>query len=422
MSGNDAAKTAKIEVWWDMKDCPIPEGYDAGRVRPSIERAFKERGYTGPVSITAYADQTQTPCHVLRGLSSTGVAVAHTRSGSTCSVMYRDMVEWRGQNPPPATIMIISDQVQGDLSLDLARLQQRDRYGLFLAYSTKRCNDFLLVYFANCRWRQLLLEEGEGAPLVASGGLSSSSAVMFYCKSCNFDCQSLKKFRKHLSSYKHGMEEAIKPPDTKLLSATKTWARNYPATPEHATANIHVLWDMNDCPIPEGYDARRVRPSIERAFKEIGYSGPISITAYADQKQTPLHHLLSLSSTGVDFAHTLPWVHYSRMISDFERWSSVNPAPASILIISDEVASSKPFEMPLLVTSAEWLWDSLLAVSETRRHTLEKCSESERVVASTGGMFCCKLCLCDCKSLDDFNKHLSREQNHYAFSVFPSPA
>ncbi|KAH0883420.1 hypothetical protein HID58_059516 [Brassica napus] len=28
--------TAKIAVWWDMKDCPIPEGYDAGRVRASL--------------------------------------------------------------------------------------------------------------------------------------------------------------------------------------------------------------------------------------------------------------------------------------------------------------------------------------------------------------------------------------------------
>ncbi|CAF2131158.1 BnaA03g46690D [Brassica napus] len=122
MSGYDAAKTEKIGVWWDMNDCPIPEGYDARRVRPSIERAFKERGYSGPVSITAYADQTQTPSHVLRGLSSSGVAVAHTRSGYTCSVMHRDMVEWRGQNPPPGTIMIISDQVNGDFSWDLARL------------------------------------------------------------------------------------------------------------------------------------------------------------------------------------------------------------------------------------------------------------------------------------------------------------
>ena len=243
--------------------------------------------------------------------------------------MYRDMVEWRGQNPPPATMMIISDQVEGDFSWDLARLQQRNRYDLFQANSMKSRDDLLLVYYANWRWEQLL-EEGGAPPPVANG---LSSAAMFYCKSCNFDCQSLNKFRKHLSSYKHGMEvrkqsilslsqillfhnlsnklfcqaqEAINPPDSRLSCVTKRWARNYPATPEHATAKIHVLWDMNDCPIPEGYDARRVRPSIERAFKEIGYSGPVSITAFADQKETPDHHLLALSSTGVDFAHTLP--------------------------------------------------------------------------------------------------------------------
>ena len=146
------------------------------------------------------------------------------------------------------------------------------------------------------------------------------------------------------------------------------------------------------------------------------------------------------------------------MITDFEIWTKDNPAPASIMIISDEVASSKdrstlicrklqesnyncflaysvrPFEMPVLVTSAEWLWDNLLAglfvlysyittklitlsffcsspVSETKRNILHKCSESERVVAASTGMFCCTLCLCDCKSLDDFNKHLASKDH-----------
>ena len=51
--------------------------------------------------------------------------------------MHRDMVEWRGQNPPPATMMIISDEVQGVFDWDLLRLQQRTLYNLFLAYSVE---------------------------------------------------------------------------------------------------------------------------------------------------------------------------------------------------------------------------------------------------------------------------------------------
>ncbi|KAG2238329.1 hypothetical protein Bca52824_092427 [Brassica carinata] len=134
------------------------------------------------------------------------------------------------------------------------------------------------------------------------------------------------------------------------------------------------------------------------------------------------------------------------MTTDFRAWKVDNPAPASIMIISDEVASSKyrsslicvdlqrsnyncflaysarPFEMPVLLTSSEWLWDSLLSVSETKRNILHKCSESERVVPASTGMFCCKLCYCDRKSLDAFKKHLSRAQNAFAYSILSSPA
>ncbi|CAH8250775.1 unnamed protein product [Arabidopsis lyrata] len=75
--GEEAAKAAKIAVWWDMVECPIPEGFDARRVRPSLEAAFKKLGYSGPVSITAYGDQTHTSVDLLRCLSSTGVAVLY---------------------------------------------------------------------------------------------------------------------------------------------------------------------------------------------------------------------------------------------------------------------------------------------------------------------------------------------------------
>ena len=62
---------------------------------------------------------------------------------------------------------------------------------------------------------------------------------------------------------------------------------------------------MLTCPIPQGYDARQVRPSIEAAVKELGYYGPVSITSYGDHKHTPLQALQALSSTGVDIAHTV---------------------------------------------------------------------------------------------------------------------
>ncbi|XP_033144869.1 uncharacterized protein LOC117133035 [Brassica rapa] len=120
------------------------------------------------------------------------------------------------------------------------------------------------------------------------------------------------------------------------------------------------------------------------------------------------------------------------MITNFEEWAEDNPAPATVMIISDRLGwrmsqssllqksnyncllaySVRPFVKPTLLTSAEWLWESLLAVSETKRHILQTCSGSEMVVASTG-MFYCDLCDYDYNSLDDFKKHLSRKEHTY---------
>ncbi|XP_019093843.1 PREDICTED: uncharacterized protein LOC104741227 isoform X1 [Camelina sativa] len=400
----EPAKAAKIAVWWDMKDCPIPEGYDARLFRPSLEAAFKSVGYSGPVSITAYGDQTQTPDHILRVLSSTGVAVAHTRPESTNSLMYADMVEWRGKNPAPASMMIISNQVHTVFAWDLARLQQRTLYNLFLVYSIKYQYMTILKTCREWVWERLLGyadDETRSAPLVQekrsdTGELSSAT---LYCKSCNFDSQSPENFRKHLSSYKHKREEAIDPTETVVDCVTEEWARDYPATPEYATAQIAVWWDLFECPIPKGYDARRVRPSLEAAFKNLGYSGPVSITAFGDLNRIPDHLLVGLSSTGVNVVHTGYAYKETLIYSDIEIWVDSNPPPATIMVIANRLEPvypvslvkllqvqkhklflaylCRPRKMSALLTSAEWLWERLLAVSETRKHVLHKCSTSE---------------------------------------------
>ncbi|KAL0721298.1 hypothetical protein Bca4012_035897 [Brassica carinata] len=350
--------TAKIAVWWDMKDCPIPEGYDAGRIRQSLEGAFKEKGYSGPVSITAYGDQTQTPDHILQGLFSTGISIAHTRSESTNYLMYRDMVEWRDQNPPPATMMIISNQVGSQFSWDLVRLQQRTLYNLFLAYSIMPEALIVLSRSEEWCWKELLKNKRSAPP------------------------------------------EDVNPTYKKVVRVTEDWGRNYKATLEFATAKIQVWWDMFDCPIPEGYDALQVRPSIEAAFKELGYYGPVSITAYGDHKHTPLQ---ALSSTGVDVAHTVPGVEYKAMYRDVNQWHDDNPpqTAAIMMIISDNVEiisiglvsllqenkynfflaySFRPYKMSYLLTSAEWLWESLLAGPLKKHSLVQKCSERESIL------------------------------------------
>ncbi|XP_048617100.1 uncharacterized protein LOC106403516 [Brassica napus] len=183
---------------------------------------------------------------------------------------------------------------------------------------------------------------------------------------------------------------------------------------------------MFDCPIPDGYDARLVRPSLEGAFKELGYSGPVSITAFGDHTQTPKRHLQTLSSTGIDVAHATLGVISSRIFDDLMEWRGRITTPATMMIISDGVEeliaklqqrikfnlfwaySCRPWTMSVVLTSAEWLWDSLLAVSATKRHVLRDCSAS--VVESTG-MFYCKLCYTKRTLLDKFIKHLSSKKH-----------
>ncbi|CAN8270584.1 unnamed protein product [Cochlearia groenlandica] len=455
---------AKIAVWWDMRDCPIPEGYYARRVRSSIEESFRQLSYSGPVSITAYADHKQTPHHILRGLSSTGVNIVQTLSEAICGRMYSDILEWRANNPPPATMMLVSSQVFEVFTLDLVRLQQHTMYNLCLAHKSIPCYTSVLITGAQWHWEALLQTTVSSTTEKIQEEVSSS--MFFYCKTCGFRYQSLRDFKKHISGKSHAVQEVWQPTYKELDPVTRTWVKNYFAKPEYATANIGVLWDMRDCPIPEGYDACRVRSSMEESFRKLGYTGPVSITAYADHTQTPDHILQVLSSTGIDVAHTSNDCRYTRMSKDWSEWQIENPPPATLMLISDRLEyffarrlvsnqqmekynvftahSYRPEKTSILVTSAEWLWESLLGgfhsssssmkltnfflvvfmrialfffhtVSKTRRHVFRKCSERGESI----GMYNCKVCYWDCQSLDDFRKHLSSKEHELNVNIHP---
>ncbi|CAH2065784.1 unnamed protein product [Thlaspi arvense] len=58
MNEEDEAKTC---VFWDMEDCPIPEGLNPHSVYRNIRAALANKGYRGEVTITAYGDKNQIP-------------------------------------------------------------------------------------------------------------------------------------------------------------------------------------------------------------------------------------------------------------------------------------------------------------------------------------------------------------------------
>uniref|UniRef100_A0A1J3IQD1 NYN domain-containing protein n=1 Tax=Noccaea caerulescens TaxID=107243 RepID=A0A1J3IQD1_NOCCA len=66
------------------------------------------------------------------------------------------------------------------------------------------------------------------------------------------------------------------------------------------TKKTSVLWDINGCPVPDGFDPCLVGRRIESALKNSGCcgSGPLTITAIGDLRQTGDEVLRDLSSVG----------------------------------------------------------------------------------------------------------------------------
>ncbi|CAN6983072.1 unnamed protein product [Brassica oleracea var. botrytis] len=134
-----------------------------------------------------------------------------------------------------------------------------------------------------------------------------------------------------------------------------------------------------------------------------------------------LYLLLLFDDTGVE---------YKRMAGDVREWHADNPpqTAAIMMVISDNVDiisiglvkllqenkynlflaySFRPYQMSYLLTSAEWLWESLLAGPLTKHSLL---SESESSVSTA--MFHCKLCRFDTISIDNFRAHLLSDEKH----------
>ncbi|KAL1196431.1 hypothetical protein V5N11_023124 [Cardamine amara subsp. amara] len=151
-------------------------------------------------------------------------------------------------------------------------------------------------------------------------------------------------------------------------------------------AAVNVFWGIQMCPVPDGCDARRVGPCIKRYLRELGYSGPITITAVDVLSDVPPKTLEAVFTTGISLYNgPLGLKDMSGCIRDC---CDIHESPINIMAISSfpETISIlrrgiAHFGFKLILANAETLSEILLVSEE------DMCSET-----SESALWTCAVC------------------------------
>lgn len=166
------------------------------------------------------------------------------------------------------------------------------------------------------------------------------------------------------------------------------------AEPPYTTAKTSVWWDIENCPPPptrqplavdpncsNSCDPHEIAHNIIRAIVNMGYKGPVSISAFGDTTRLSTSVQHALCSTGISLNHVPSGVKDAdkKILVDMLFWAVDNPAPASFLLISEDRDFSNALHQlrmrkynillaqnyqpsPALLSAATsvWLWPTLV--------------------------------------------------------------
>ncbi|XP_010436756.1 PREDICTED: uncharacterized protein LOC104720565 [Camelina sativa] len=218
-----AKQEPKTMVWWDINSCPVPDGYDASMVAQSIESALKKAGYTGPLTITAIGNLKHTLKRtpgVLPAISSSGILLKHVPDGFRD--IFEEVIVWKRENPPPATIMFITGDVKEVKRLSYA-LSNVERHGYTLLQAFHQsASDLInnseestttpLLLSKKCIWEKLLKDAIDSGvtrrqEFEKKFFETGESPCRFFCTLCNFYGQRFEDFTTHLKGKDHIVRE-----------------------------------------------------------------------------------------------------------------------------------------------------------------------------------------------------------------------
>ncbi|CAF2017821.1 unnamed protein product [Brassica napus] len=173
------------------------------------------------------------------------------------------------------------------------------------------------------------------------------------------------------------------------------------AEAEYATAKTSVWWDIENCPVPKGWDAHSIAQKLNSALVNLSYRGPLTITAYGNTELIPKAVQQALSSTGISLNHVPSGRKDAidkKILVDMFLWVLENPAPANLMLISGDgdfsyalnrlrmlrynILLAHPLQAsPFLVASARtsWMWRSLIA---TGCHSSRSCCSFDSEISS----------------------------------------
>ncbi|XP_019090995.1 PREDICTED: uncharacterized protein LOC104740138 [Camelina sativa] len=203
----EEAAAAPITVYWDIKGCPVPDGYDPRRVDPCIKRYLRNLGYSGPITITAVGVLSEVPKDILEAVSTTGISLL------TCAYDPTDMIDlsldYFQLDPTPSNMMVISslpDYVPPNFVNENGRGGYYDIFP-FPFDSTPEAAEYL--------WKYSLLGLADPSVLVEEDNCNDTSgeSVRWVCPACHdLLGQGFENFITHLSSPEHEHEVYIKKP------------------------------------------------------------------------------------------------------------------------------------------------------------------------------------------------------------------
>ncbi|XP_010477924.1 PREDICTED: uncharacterized protein LOC104756952 [Camelina sativa] len=305
-------------VFWDMDKCPLPDGFDPCRVRPCIKQCLEEYGYHGPFSILAFGVLDKVPNDILRGVYSTGIALTNIPDCDFMNTL-SFICDFTIKNPRPATIIALSDP-------DLEISNYIRRYKGYNLLQPKFCD--------------LLASSDSVVPEE-----ETSDSPYWECLVCRRDppSQGFDNFTAHLSTEEH--QEMIlswlpNPPrcvpsaplDSHPANVTFMEPLDQSSDQEEAVLT-KVLWDINKCPVPHGFNPRLVGPCIKRFLESSRYPGPFSIVAIGLLSDVPEDTLRAVSSTGIVVLHNVANGSAALQNTVFELALSRRP-PLNIIVIT----------------------------------------------------------------------------------------